>query len=262
MSLWLALAIGNSRLHWAAFSDDKLLRSWDSDYWSAEAIAQFATKPAVLPLPISADFPWQAPVPLAIASVVPEQTRLWQSYPAHRLITLANVPLTNTYATLGIDRALALWGAICRLGAPVLVIDAGTALTFTAASEGNQLLGGAILPGLRLQQQALAKDTAALPAVAFSPGEPEVLPSRWAIDTPTAIRSGILHTLLAGIQDFATDWLLQNPNGAIALTGGDAPLLHHALQQRNPTLAAHIQLDPALIFRGIPALQYPKIMES
>ncbi|MDG2615215.1 pantothenate kinase [Thermoleptolyngbya sichuanensis XZ-Cy5] len=254
MSLWLALAIGNSRLHWAAFSDSKLLHTWDSDYWTVAAIAQLAADPASAGLSIAGEVSLQASVPLAIASVVPAQTDLWQQYPARQILTLADVPLAKMYPTFGIDRALTLWGAICSLGAPVLVIDAGTALTFTAADRANTLLGGAILPGLRLQQQALAQDTAALPLVALQP-DLNLLPPRWATDTPTAIRSGILYTLLASLQDFAHDWLLQEPEGAIALTGGDSALLHQALSQQNPALAARIHRDPALIFRGIPALR-------
>lgn len=252
MSLWLALAIGNSRLHWAAFLENDLLHCWDSDYWTAAAIAQFADDPASAGLPIAGEVALQAPVPLAIASVVPAQTRLWQQYPA-RLLTLADVPLGNLYPTFGIDRALTLWGAICTVGAPVLAIDAGTALTFTAADRENNLVGGAILPGLRLQQQALAQDTAALPLVPLQP-ELDRLPPRWAADTPAAIRSGILYTLLASIQDFAQAWLSQEPNGAIALTGGDSALLYQALSQQAPALAARLHRDPALIFRGIPAL--------
>ncbi|MBF2084190.1 pantothenate kinase [Thermoleptolyngbya sp. C42_A2020_037] len=258
MSLWLALAIGNSRLHWAAFSDSRLLQAWDSDYWTAAAIAQFAVDPASANLPLIGEGSPQAPVPLAIASVVPAQTDLWQQYPAQQILTLADVPLAKMYPTFGIDRALTLWGAICSLGAPVLVIDAGTALTFTAADRHNNLVGGAILPGLRLQQQALAQDTAVLPLVTLQPDLN--LPPRWATDTPAAIRSGILYTLLASIQDFAHDWLLQEPEGAIALTGGDSALLHQALSQQNPALAARIHRDPALIFRGIPALRHRSLI--
>jgi type III pantothenate kinase len=33
-NLWLALEIGNSRLHWALFAGEKLSKTWDSDYLS------------------------------------------------------------------------------------------------------------------------------------------------------------------------------------------------------------------------------------
>jgi type III pantothenate kinase len=70
-------------------------------------------------------------LPLYLASVVPSQTALWQTYPDVHIITLDQVPLQGVYPTLGIDRALALWGAGETWGWPMLVIDAGTALTLT-----------------------------------------------------------------------------------------------------------------------------------
>jgi type III pantothenate kinase len=45
-----------------------------------------------------------------MASVVPRQTALWQNYPGVQVITLDSLPLQDVYPTLGIDRALALWG--------------------------------------------------------------------------------------------------------------------------------------------------------
>lgn len=51
----------------------------------------------------------------------------------------------------------------------ILVIDAGTALTFTAADADQRLVGGAILPGLGLQRSSLAQKTATLPRVELLP---------------------------------------------------------------------------------------------
>jgi len=51
-------------------------------------------------------------LPLYLASVVPSQTALWQTYPDVHVITLNQVPLQSVF-TLGIDRALALcWGKL------------------------------------------------------------------------------------------------------------------------------------------------------
>ena len=86
-----------------------------------------------------------------LASVVPSQTALWQIYPNVHIINLDQIPLQGVYPTLGIDRALALWGAGKTWGFPMLVIDAGTAMTFTGADANQCLVGGAILPGLGLQ---------------------------------------------------------------------------------------------------------------
>jgi type III pantothenate kinase len=184
---------------------------------------------------------------LYLASVVPTQTALWQTYPTAQVITLDHLPLTGLYLTMGIDRALAVLGAGETFGYPVLVIDAGTALTLTGADGRQQLIGGAILPGLGLQLQSLARNTAALPTIQL----PSQLPQRWARQTSIAIESGVIYTVLAGIRDFIEDWRGQFPNSQITLTGGDSALLLTYLQAQYPEIAAQLIADPYLIFWGI-----------
>lgn len=255
---WFALAVGNSRLHWAWFVDSTLKQTWDTPHASAnllealgvaQAIAQLAesASPDLSVLNALTAFQSSASPPLWIASVVPKQTELWMHYVHARLLTLADIPLKNGYPTLGIDRALALWGGATTLGTPILVVDAGTALTFTGADAAFRLIGGAILPGLRLQYQALVHDTAALPAVSL----PLSLPFRWATNTTDAIHSGILYGALAGVEAAITAWLEDFPESAIAVTGGDSLRLHAYLTQHNTALAAGIVVDQQLLFWGM-----------
>ncbi|MBC6423797.1 MAG: pantothenate kinase [Hormoscilla sp. SP12CHS1] len=256
--LWLALAIGNSRLHWAIFVGATLLSTWEIDHLpvdrGAEMIQQWAAgewseaifPPSKVPSWVSSAS-HKGAIPLYLASVVPDRTRLIEAYPYSRAISLEQLPLLGLYQTLGIDRALAVLGAGTEMGWPVLVIDAGTALTLTGADANRQLVGGAILPGLRLQLQSLAANTAALPVVQTRPS----LPARWANTTVDAISSGIVYTLLAGIQDFIADWCQQFPETAIVLTGGDRAILLSYLQAHAPAVAAAIIPDPHLIFWGM-----------
>lgn len=243
---WLALAIGNSRLHWAWFAGTTLQQTWNTDY-----VLEARLPAEVLGRSLSA-----APL-LWLASVVPDQTELWQRYPHTHLISLADIPLQNQYPTLGIDRALALWGALEILGAPVLVIDAGTALTFTGADTEKKLVGGAITPGLALQLRSLAQDTAALPATNLQDLQ---VPSRWATDTSNAIKSGVFYTLVAGVQDFIEAWRSEFPNSAIALTGGDGDLLYRYLSEKVPAIAPQLHLDPTLVFRGMALIRNRRIL--
>jgi type III pantothenate kinase len=243
---WLGLAIGNSRLHWAWFQKESLHQSWNSEHCRESFVSEQLLK-EILPSTLSDRV---SHLPIYIASVVSSQTALWQTYPHAKLITLDSIPLRGIYPSLGIDRALALWGAGTTLGFPCLAIDAGTALTFTGADEKPHLIGGAILPGLGLQLQSLATKTAALPEVILS----EQLPNRFALNTLEAIKSGIVYTLLAGIQDFIADWLKRFPNSKIALTGGDADLLIEYLKIKAPNLAQKIIVDPHLIFWGMRSL--------
>ena len=262
-SIWLALNIGNSRLHWGWFTNATLCCTWDTNHLSAASVSQVVQRwtagdwtGGILP-PNQISFlrggkgenPQSMP-PLYIASVVPSQTELWQIYPNTRVVTLDQIPLPGIYPTLGIDRALAVLGAGRTLGWPVMVIDAGTALTFTGADAQGQLIGGAILPGLGLQLESLKQKTAALPKIKL----PEQIPLRWALNTPTAIQSGIIYTFLAGINDFSKDWWRQFPESQIALTGGDHTSIYTYLQVQYPEIASKLVADSHLIFWGMRSL--------
>jgi type III pantothenate kinase len=258
---WLILSIGNSRLHWAWFQNDRLQASWDTKHLDGTTIqwlvlSQFNFQKCKL-LPQGVTVPrWTTTPDLWIASVVPQQMLSWQQYLTVRPLTLDQVPLAGKYKTLGIDRALSLWGAITTTSGPALVIDGGTALTLTAADSNKQLAGGAILPGLQTQFKSLKQSTAALPQL-----EPNHLPDRWAMGTPEAIQSGILHTVLSGLEAFILDWLQREPNSQIVFTGGDGPWLYQQLGARlTPHLLlgkTNISVDRNLLFWGAKAILWP-----
>jgi type III pantothenate kinase len=194
---------------------------------------------------------FSANIPLYLASVVPKQTELFLDHPALKLIQLTDIPFKNLYPTLGIDRALAVLGSGENYGYPSLVIDGGTALTFTGVNQNQELSGGAILPGLGLQFQALSTKTAALPHLNL----PKSLPIRWAMNTEDAIASGILYNLLSGIMSFIQDWLNQFPESKIIFTGGDGERLLSYLNEIYPDIADYCKLDPNLIFWGMRSLK-------
>jgi type III pantothenate kinase len=264
-SIWLALEIGNSRLHWGWFAGEDLQATWDTPHLSTSIEQQLAQDKTLTDLPeeiLSA-----TPInlkskiqnlkllpPLYIASVVPSQTALWIAYPDVHVITLDKVPLLGVYPTLGIDRALSVLGAGETFGFPILVIDAGTALTFTGADRDRCLVGGAISPGLRLQLQSLGQQTANLPLIAT----PEILalPERWALNTPEAIQSGVIYTLIASIRDFITAWWEKFPDSQICFKGGDGKLLLEYLRSLDPQLVrahscATLLYEPNLTFWGM-----------
>jgi type III pantothenate kinase len=270
----IALAIGNSRLHWGLFVGKTLERTWDTDHLKADAVSHLSeddkakylvqtvmrsieeiSSQNLLSLPATTAFSNPhtlslVPLPLILASVVTQQTAIWQSYPDVRIITLDQLPIGGLYPTLGIDRALAVLGAGNQLGWPVLLIDAGTALTFTGADVNRYLVGGAILPGLGLQLSSLGKKTAALPLISL----PQNLPHRWAKDTAGAIQSGVVYATAAGVRDFIEDWRCLFPDSKIAVTGGDRTMLLKYLTAAFPDTAAGLIDAPEAIFWGISLL--------
>ncbi len=66
---------------------------------------------------------------------------------------------------LGADLIAAAAGAVSKYGSPVIVIDVGTATTFSVVNDKNEYLGGLIAPGPVTSMKALASMTAQLPAV-------------------------------------------------------------------------------------------------
>lgn len=236
---WLSLIIGNSRLHWAWWQQNQLQATWHSPHGGPESGIGNCPPALVIYL---ANRSWQN-LPLYWASVVPNLAVGWQSQGPE--ITLAQVPLGNLYPTLGIDRALAAYGAGETYGYPVLAIDGGTAITLTGIDAQRQLVGGAIWPGLALQQRSLAMGTGQL----RSPGPPQIPPSRWSRETIGAIQSGICYATGSGLRDFGTDWQRRFPHSRILVTGGDGELLTQLLQAEGSTLT--VTLDPNLAWWGL-----------
>lgn len=66
---------------------------------------------------------------------------------------------------LGPDRSVACMGAIHKYGAPLVVLDFGTATTVDAVSREGAYLGGCITAGVRISVDALFQKAAMLPRV-------------------------------------------------------------------------------------------------
>lgn len=258
---WLGLVIGNSRCHWSLFRADDLLLRWDTPHYSTEQLQQLQSNRFTPEIweQLGINYPnleirVADPHPeLWATSVVEDALTGLITYARLTVVEQQNIPLDGLYSTLGIDRALSLLGAGEVYGWPVLVVDCGTAMTFTAGIHGKSgargsLLGGAILPGLGLQFRALHQYTDQLPLVEHR-GMP--WPDRWQQTTGSAIASGILYTQLAGVRDFLQDWWRTYPEGSVVFTGGDGETIVRYLQEQDIAPKTVIQFDPDLMFWGL-----------
>lgn len=234
---WLALMVGNSRWHWAEFAGGALKQQWD-----VPDSVGFTGMPAGFDGTVVA----ASVVPNAV-DLLGRSVRLARPV---RSLTLSDVPLKSMYPTLGIDRALGVYGAGVTYGFPTIAIDAGTALTITVANSDRELAGGAILPGFGLQLRMLAEQTAGLPPVTVPNG---ALPERFARSTRDAIRSGVGYTLAAGIREFVSSWRSVYPDTSVVLTGGDSVALWRHLNLIAPDLASCMECDPNTVFWGMRA---------
>lgn len=96
------------------------------------------------------------------------------------------IGVLNPYE-IGSDMVVNSLAAFDRYGEYVMVIDFGTALTFTTVGHSGEILGVAIAPGMNTVVNALAGKTAQLPRVHLVPP-----PSVLGKNTIHAIQSGIV----------------------------------------------------------------------
>lgn len=160
----------------------------------------------------------------------------------YELTSLLPLPVKIAYttpSTLGRDRIAAVAGAYAaHPGEGVLVVDAGTAVTYDYLSPDGTFTGGNIAPGLWMRAVALHRMTSRLPLVEVeSHGEVEP----WGTDTENAIRSGVVLGVAGEIESYRR----RLPEGThVMLTGGDATRLA-------PLLTFEAEVDTALVTKGL-----------
>ena len=109
-----------------------------------------------------------------------------------------NIRVENP-AEVGSDLIVAAVAAIQEYGAPLLLVDMGTATTITAVDASGTFLGGCICPGVKISMEALTGRTAQLPGISLE--EPQRAIGR---NTRDCMRSGIMFgaaAMLDGLLD-------------------------------------------------------------
>jgi type III pantothenate kinase len=96
------------------------------------------------------------------------------------------IEVLNPYE-IGSDLVANAMGAFSMMKETCIVVDFGTALTFTTVSGEGKILGVSIVPGLRTALRSLSQNTAKLFDVPL-----EMPTSALGINTVTAIQSGIV----------------------------------------------------------------------
>jgi len=89
---------------------------------------------------------------------------------------------------VGADRVVNNVAAIKKYGAPLIVVDFGTATTFNAINSAGEFIGGAIAPGIRGSLESLVSGTAKLPKV-----EIERPAKAIGTNTVTNMQSGLVY---------------------------------------------------------------------
>lgn len=168
---------------------------------------------------------------LSSVSMLDEKDSVWLKNQIEVIeITADSVfPFKNEYVTpntLGIDRRVLASGAVLQYpNQNVLIIDAGTCITYDFITNKKEYLGGAISPGLRLRYHTLHDHTARLPLLENN------LPDNFiGNSTDQSIHSGVVNGLCYEIEGFISEFSVKNEQFTIILTGGDAIFLANRLK--------------------------------
>ena len=183
-----------------------------------------------------------------LCSVVPEKARMLRDHlvkfgPVHPLTWRSEMGLTIDYPNpeqIGADRLANAIGVAARHGAPAIVIDFGTAVTFDVVAAGPAYCGGVIAPGLGAMQDYLGRRTALLPQI-----ELEEPASAIGKSTVEAMRAGAVFGYRGLVREIVARLRAEmGGEPKIVATGGDAALIARGL----PEIGA---VDPDLTLEGL-----------
>lgn len=158
------------------------------------------------------------------------------------------VPIKNNYRNpkqVGQDRLVGAYAAKILYGAPLVIVDFGTAITFDVVSGKGHYEGGIIVPGLRLSLESLFKKTALLPNIE------NIIPPKDLIgrDTKSSMLSGIFNGyghMCAGLIQSIAKKVKGRPK--IIMTGGHTHFMKRYIRQKID------KIDGGLVFKGLALL--------
>ena len=127
----------------------------------------------------------------------------------------------KTPNSLGADRlALMAAAATQYSGKNVLVIDAGSCITYDFIDSKKNYLGGAIAPGIQMRYKSLGDFTSSLPTLQ------KIVPKNSiGNSTHDSIHSGVINGVLYEIEGAVNEYQNKYPDLTVILTGGDADFL-------------------------------------
>jgi type III pantothenate kinase len=209
----LIIDIGNSQVKVAIFSNRKILKNILAEEFNPELLWELKSQYPELTRAILCSV---AEKDEKLIEVLKKEFELFIE-----LNYLTPIPIENLYESkesLGQDRLAAAVGANYLFpGSDLLVIDAGTAITYDVIDSQNRYLGGNISPGLEIRFRSLHEFTQKLPLVEIS--------DQWPLigkTTEEAIRIGVQSGVLSEMDTMIDQIRDQYIDCKVILTGGDS----------------------------------------
>ena len=174
------------------------------------------------------------------AEMVALSRRLWGAEPEVARVSDGLAGVTCGYREperLGIDRWLAIVASWRRYHRPLLVIDAGSAVTIDVVDADGVHRGGYIFPGLDMMRRSLGSDTW---AVQVDPRGDQTMEA--ADNTAAAVANGCALAVVGAAES------VQRRAGInrMVVTGGDASVIEAHLET-----GAMVEVVPDLVLDGL-----------
>ncbi|MBN1866758.1 type III pantothenate kinase [Candidatus Sumerlaeota bacterium] len=249
MTMFLSIDVGNTQIVLGLYESDQLRKTWRLAADAERTGDEYGA--SIDGLVRRAGFDTATLEGCMISSVIP---RLTQSLCAAISAVSPIEPMALTHdldlgienryqrpENVGADRLANAVGGVERYGAPLIVVDFGTATTLDVISADRAYLGGAIMPGLEIGADALFKRTSLLPRVAIEPPSSAIGRS-----TTDAIASGLVWGTIGAIDGIVERIRaeLRAPDCLVVATGGHAA----AVAGLSETIS---KIDPDLTSFGI-----------
>lgn len=223
----LAVDVGNTQSVLGLFAGDELVRHWRISSNAAYTADELSL--VVSGLIREAGFTWDEVTEVVLSSVVPRLTAAWEELVEQAigrsalvvgpgLKTGLPVRYDNPHE-VGADRIVNGIAAVESFGAPVLVVDFGTATTVDVIGADGSYLGGAIAPGLETSAEALFAKAARLSKVDL-----EAPLKAIGTNTRASVQAGLMLGQAATVDGLVRRiWAELGTETPVVATGGLAP---------------------------------------
>jgi len=229
----LAIDIGNTRIKAGLFAESELLQSvvFDTDDECQSFFEK--SKPSLRGIIVSSV---KKDIPSYLKNLSSEKGTLIFNHAT----PLPFLSVYKTPETLGLDRLAGIAGAMQIFPSQnLLVIDAGTCITYDLLDDRGTYRGGAISPGLRMRYLAMNGFTDKLPLL-----NTEDFPEYLGQSTSECMQAGAQNGWAEEVKGMMEEYRKSFNDLKIVLTGGDANFLNLKLKNR-------IFADSFLILKGL-----------
>ena len=216
----LIIDVGNTRVKMAVYNNSELIHN---EIFTHKNIAANA-------LSVAEKFNCIAAIISFVGAV--KKSEIIELKSKIKLIILnsnTKIPFKNEYAspkTLGVDRIALVSSAVKNYpNKNVLIIDAGTCITYDYVNAKTEYFGGGISPGIRMRYKALSVFTEKLPLL-----EPQFPVNLVGNSTVNSIHSGVINGVINEIDGAINQYKEKNQDLTVVLTGGDVKFLANRLK--------------------------------